>query len=329
MRLNAYIQSKRYLLHDHPCCSRQKESWIHRWHQEGGHYNDFESCDECNSDFDNKVKDFMTTILERVVTLKLLEQQQPPAKQVAAQMAQLVPTVVIPPAVQPAALTAMEVVPPPEKASSVQVMDTSGPGAAELVHEDGEAGPSDMPTPSLPLLTMMATPKMVDQSMPLVFAVDDSDEQTEKEKKKSKQTVFMNPTKSVDSADFEEEGELEVVAQLMALEGDMLKLQKKVLDVCRNMVVETDHLNEWVARKGQYITPGDNHLLVFRYLVHFEHTILTDSEVETGKLDKLSLLEDRKAHIELAIKQREGAEQLKPGDRAYLGGAVLAGTKQK
>ncbi len=141
--------------------------------------------------------------------------------------------------------------------------------------------------------------------MLLVFAVDDSDEQTEKEKKKkSRLTAFVNPTELVCSADFEEDkDQLETIAHLMMLEGDTLKWQKKALDVWWNIVTDTDHLNEQVARKGQYITLGDNHVLVFDYLIHFEHTILTDMEVEMGKLDKWSLLEDRKACIELAIEQ--------------------------
>ncbi len=241
--------------------------------------------------------------------MKLLKQQQPPVEQLLVQIAQLVPATVPLPVEQPVASTAMEVAPPPEKVSSVQAMDKSGPGA-EPAHKDGQAGPSDTSMPRLPLLTMMGTPRTVDQSMLPVFAIDDSDEQTDKEKKKkSMPTVFVNPTESVCSMDFEEEeGDLEVIAHLMTLESNTLKWQKKALDVWWNMVTDTDCLNEKIVRKGQYIIPGDNHTMVFEYLIHFEHTILTDSEVETGKLDKWSPLEDRKARIELAIEQQEGAE---------------------
>ncbi len=63
--------------------------------------------------------------------------------------------------------------------------------------------------------------------------------------------------------DFEEEDELETIAHLMTLEGKTLKWQKKALDVWWNIVTDTDHLNEQVARKGQYITLGDNHPVVF------------------------------------------------------------------
>ncbi len=70
--------------------------------------------------------------------------------------------------------------------------------------------------------------------------------------------------------------------------------------------MDTNHLNEQVARKRQYIMLGNNHPMVFEYLIHFEHTILTNAEVEMGKLDKWSPLEDQKVCIQLAIKQQAG-----------------------
>ncbi len=52
------------------------------------------------------------------------------------------------------------------------------------------------------------------------------------------------------------------------------------------IVTVTYKLNKGIVNPEEHVTPSENYPMVFRYLIHYENTVVTDYEVEMGKEDK-------------------------------------------